>query len=366
VTRGNPIRPFPVLACALAAVCASTTRLRILFPCFLTITLCLCALGLAAPQGQRKQIDLEEVLLVSRSNHSVWSYQDDVEAKVGDTVFIYAIVRSSIDGRSVYFGEADSVRLGRERIAVNRFPEQLGRLEIRWFSVKAVDDWYVNEPGKAVTPVLVEDLVHRGWVLKTGDRPGTFRFKVHINNGVDTVSSPGKESQRPGGLLPGVLRVSVREDKHAGDNVDYMTLFLNVPYIWGSTRRQVDSFVGVDCQDLVIYGLNRTGYDLSYDRHIHITQKEHFVFEGFLGSDGKTYDKENGAREAPIRRGDIIRFPDVRHYAAIYEDTSPSGEPNGKLDMSDKVIESFGKVDILRLDSADYMDPPMRIQVFRF
>lgn len=140
---------------------------------------------------------------------------------------------------------------------------------------------------------------------------GTMAFKVTVRttDGA-TLSTPGLETTKYGGLTKSTFRVTLRRDDSL---IGYASELLNTPYIFGSAgpdgRNQSDLLIGSDCADLVIYARRRSGKPATYT---------------------SSYDID---RQAPplkptqrARAGDLVHFPSSRHVAILFEDRDPKGE----------------------------------------
>lgn len=325
--------------------------------------------GLTSCQKQEDKIDLKKVFLVSRKGKSSWASNKNIEGTTAEDIWLYPVVKAEFNGSIVYFSKADSVKVDNKKLKIQPYLKKYGPLNIQWYEVSPLIQRYDNTKSKGLDKIIFEEKPrYGGWKLKSNKKPGTLRYKVEVGNDLGTISSPGKENYREG-LLPDVRRISLRENKGEEDNVDFMTLFFNTAYIFGNTAKQVNQFVGVDCQDLVIYSLNRTSRaKLSYDEHIHNTQKNQLIFDGYVGPLGKTYNKNGNRKKVKIKRGDIIRFPgriSGSHYGAIYEDNSLFGLPNGKLDVFDEIIHTLNKTQITRLGRMGIIRHKKRIQIYR-
>jgi hypothetical protein len=269
-------------------------------------------------------------------------------------------------GGSRYFADTDQVVVRGRRLETCRYEGGLPALSVDFLELRPVMRFYYR--GRSETPVqFTESEAGTGWRYRVEQRPGTCRFRVRVRMAGQEVSSPGLRMLTHDGLLPSVPRVSIRENKAGGDNIDYMTMFLGVAFVYGSVARQVESFAAADCQDMVIFGLNRTGERLSYDEHIHVVRRDRMTFDGYIDQQGRTFDLRGRRTSVPIRRGDIIRYADFTHYAAVYRDRSEDDRPNGRLDLGDELIHTLGEPAILRFGQVfTFTEPRWRIQVFRF
>jgi hypothetical protein len=265
-----------------------------------------------------------------------------VEATTDAPVVLYVVVRAEANGAERYYSTAGSVVLGGKSIQTDLWPRENGPLRIFWFSVGPQLGPYRNFDDYVARIHFIERPLPGGWRLGVPRRRGTYRYRVQVSGAGGPVSTPGREQQTRENLLPGVRRVSIRENRGGGDNIDFMTLFFNVAYVYGNTASEANDFAGIDCQDLCIYGLNRTGWNISYNVNLHDAYRSHVVFDGYYDPLGRTYNLDSLRVTVPIRRGDIIHFANIGHYGAVYADRSLLGPPNGRLDMFDDVIQTMG------------------------
>lgn len=333
------------------------------------------------------EILLEDIHVVAGGNGKSFMAKAPIEAIIDDTVWLYPVIKANVDGEECFFGECELFRLnGREipKGSIRKWNEEAhGALALTWFRIIPERYSYMNDLPKGIIDSIGYEEVRFSptsqWEHVLTGKPGTFRFRIEARYGEQVVASAGIENWTREGLLPDVLRISMRENKGNGDNVDYMTLFFGLPYIWGNTRSQVERSVGADCQDLVWFGLKRAGLvpQAQYDTHIHNVYRNKRIFDGFLDEDGTMSDAGNEPVVLEIKRGDVIRLAEFGHYGAIYRDCSAPtfferlagkhGKPNGILDGYDLVIHILfdePKIETLERIVAKYYDN--HIQVFRF
>jgi hypothetical protein len=298
--------------------------------------------GVCCRQPGTQSVALKEAWIVAQRAGDDQVADRDVEGRTDEPVVLHLVVRAAVDGTDRYYSAAGSVVLGGKSVETAPWPRENGPLQVRWYSVRPRLRFYDDSDGHNDKIQFVELPVRGVWSLMIPRRCGTYRFRVRVSDRNGSVSTPGIETETQASLLPGVRRVSVRENRGGGDNIDFMTMFFGVAYVYGNTQSQADNFIGIDCQDLCIYGLNRTGLNISYDVFLNEQYSSHIVFDGYFDLLGRTYDLDEKPAVVPVLRGDIIRFADMHHYGAIYADRSLFGHPNGHLDMFDDVINTMG------------------------
>jgi len=337
--------------------------------------ICCCA------SHPRRTGSIRDVAIVSQQAGEDYASDRDVETTTDVPVMLYAVVRAEANGMARYYSTAGSVVLDGKSIQTAPWPRDKGALQFEWFSLSPRLREYNNVDKDGLDKVEFDERpVRGGWSLAAPRRRGTYRFRVQASNGSGWVSTPGREAATREGSLPGVRRVSIRENRGGGDNVDFMTLFFKVAYVFGNTWSQANHFVGIDCQDLCIYGLNRTGWNISYDINLHDAYRSRVVFDGYYDALGRTYDLDSARVSVPVRRGDIIHFATMGHYGTVYADRSLLGRANGRLDAFDDIIQTMGLTYIGKLGWFGLGDlaslfrrpsrlrrPPMfRLRVLRF
>ncbi|MFO7652070.1 MAG: hypothetical protein R6X13_12120 [bacterium] len=282
----------------------------------------------------------------------------NVEATVEEAVTLYAFIAADRGSGVEYFCALDTVEVGGKRVRVAGPPDRLPVLRLAWFDISPVPSGYVRTPAGDVP--FAEARLRDGAYLPVEPRAGTYRFRVRARIGQDSVSSPGIEP-RADPLLKQVRRVSLRENRGGGDAVDWMTMLFNTAWVWGSTSRHVANYIAADCQDMVIYGLNRAGQILSYDEHIHVVRPDRLYFAGFVDGQGNWTDKRGRAAVVKARRGDVIRYVDIPHYGAIYsvQDTSRS------IGLDDSVIQTLSVAAVVPVGRY-CQGEKTHIQLFRF
>ena len=225
-----------------------------------------------------------------------------VHARLGQPVELRAVVREK-HGRQVrYYADVPRFFLrgrlvrGRRLLPLSR----LGAARWRWYRVEPrphhVNTAPPNKGNKAYSNARLFGKNHGRWIgydnleyheslipgsrtaliRPTRTRPshprvdvngglGTMRYKVQLQLGSETLSSPGMEAQRRGGISPAVMRVTFRS---GDDLVGHLHGFFNVPNVFGSAghgdRHQTDLYQGADCADVIIGAVRAAGYRMPY------------------------------------------------------------------------------------------------------
>ena len=173
---------------------------------------------------------------------------------------------------------------------------------------------------------------------------GTMAFKVTaIAKDGATISTPGRESMKWGGLTTEVFRVTFRRDDTL---IGYASELLNTPYIFGSAgpdgRNQTDLLIGSDCADLAVYARRRAGFKAEYTSSYGIDQQAREV-------------------KGPAREGDVLHFPSMRHVAILFEDR----EPKGVVTEDDLILHTcWAPPTVQRIGDTTCVAPPYRVLRF--
>lgn len=238
------------------------------------------------------------------------------------------------------------------------------------FSTAPID--WVESPwltGQAVVPADVRPIARAGIAHGSRGRAslaGTMRYRVHVTlEDGRTISSLAAPATVPGGppRSADVRRVARRlDDSYLG----MMTELGGLPYIFGSTElgrepHQAERGIGVDCADLMIYGLRRQGRAIEYRSSRTLGPVSRPIIPGPVGRRGRAYvDREGrpvriGPRAA--QPGDWIIFSG--HVGALFEDR---GAP-GILDDEDLMIHiAWRELAVEPLAVSGYADVPFELR----
>ena len=222
-----------------------------------------------------------------------------VNARLGQAVTLYAVVKVGRGRRARHYSAAPRVRLRGRRVR----PLPLARLpgaSWRWLRVEPrphhVSTASPNGRNPAYSNARLFGPRHGKWLgydkLEYVERPvagalgpsltvtrtrpthprvnvngglGTMRYKVELRWQGRAVASPGVEAQQRGGISPKVRRVTFR----AGDDlVGFLKGYFNVPNVFGSAgrggRHQAALYQGADCADVIIGAVRAAGYAMPY------------------------------------------------------------------------------------------------------
>jgi hypothetical protein len=314
-------------------------------------------------------LTLEKVFIVSSVNEQNVA---DIPAKnimKTDNCLLYLVLKAKEGPRTVYFSEAQKIKIGSLEIIPKKPGEYIGQIDVTWFKVepemchvtgRGHDPanpwflWYTNAgaPGGRTdrqplspdkinykkTPVPSGD---NKWVIPVDAHPtdpefdihdglGTMRYCVAIAYKAATgdqkrLESPGLERYTNNGISNEVCRVTVQQD---ASYLGYLTGYFNVPGVFGSYPAQVDNYVGVDCADLVVGAWNNyknksisytnvTGlrYSLVANGLMKLILADHYYdFKGVIyvnyarGLGRPVEQKAIKIDQANVHQGDIVLF----------------------------------------------------------
>lgn len=298
----------------------------------------------------------------------------DVFAKTADQVTLHvAIVARPRGARCTMYTSAPKPKT---RCRVAPFPEDV---RVGWVKIEPTKPWYDNvQPEgfvvapieyasreiEARTPSILVDVVP---IQRAGiGVGGTMRFSASVTLADGTVH----HARTPDGAHPGGVeraldarRVVLRR---SNDYLGYLTELGNVPYVFASANigrepHQAERGVGVDCADLMVYGLRRLGHDVPYVSSRTMGPHSHSIVKKVEARRGKLYLDADDATipvgEGGVQPGDWIIFDG--HVAALYED---AGRP-GVLDGDDRIIHTaWAEVAIQRLDETAYGRQPFEVR----
>ncbi len=141
------------------------------------------------------------------------------------------------------------------------------------------------------------------------DGAGTLWIAAEVTlPGGAVVRTPDGDDRDRLGLVPSVMRVSFR----AGDGLlGWLSTFFGVPNVFGSTRGQVERYVGADCADVLIGAARASGRrDLGYTSVVGIGRHARPVTGALLlHDDGRVTDEEGTV--VTLRWGEDLRSGDL-------------------------------------------------------
>lgn len=180
-----------------------------------------------------------------------------------------AYIASSVDGRRATAENKDVLSTDKVRlyfVTQPEIPKLDSSCKIEWNEIKAESEAYTNYQDrkfKIDRPNYSRRSIKETQGLEFEIEPpqeGTFRYSASlICNDKEVISTPGKESLTPIGISDKVHRISFRGDDSF---LGWLSAFKNIPYIFGSTDEQIDSYIGVDCADLIIGARKKAGLNI--------------------------------------------------------------------------------------------------------
>lgn len=314
-------------------------------------------------------ITLEKVFIASQVNESI--VVDTLAKNIvkDDKCFLYLVIKAKEGNRTIYFSEAQKIKIGGLEIIPKKPGEYVGSLEIAWYKIEPemyhLDGhghdpanpeflWYANAgapDGRTDRqPLSVDKINYREnpiavennkWAISADAHPmdseydiheglGTMRYCVAIdykdaNEARKRLKSPSMERYANNGISNEVWRITVQQDT---SYLGYLTGYFNVPGVFGSYPAQVDNYTGVDCADLVVGGWNKykkksipytnvTGlrYSLVANGLMKLILADHYYdFKGIIyanyarGLGRPVEQKAIKINQANVHQGDIVLF----------------------------------------------------------
>jgi hypothetical protein len=166
---------------------------------------------------------------------------------------------------------------------------------------------------------------------------GSFWFQVEVESDGRVERSPGIEDSDEKGLSPSVLRVSVRDGE---GYLGYVSSFLNVPGLFGSTVYQSTNYIGVDCADVLVAAHGEwSGRAVERNYNVAMLVDELPRVAEFEVSGGTPGEEVKWGSD--VRTGDLIAvkyrgWGQFGHIGALHSDANG----NGVLDKWDLVIHA--------------------------
>ena len=275
-----------------------------------------------------------------------------VEARLGEAVTLYAVVREGRGRRTRYYTDAPQLRVGRRRVPARRIQplSALGPAQVRWYQVEPRQHHVAtpapNDGNPAYSNCVLFGPRHGRWLgydvleyheteltaardagqvtvrrasptarrLAAREGLGTMRFKVAVGVGGAVHASPGAEAVGRSGIGREVFRVSFRR---SDDLVGYLTSYFNVPNVFGSAGRttvhQTELFQGADCADVIIGAARRAGARLEYTSVSGLFRYARPVTERILlDASGLVYaDGDRVGQPVELVFGEDVRVGDV-------------------------------------------------------
>jgi len=277
---------------------------------------------------------------------------DHVEARLGDEVHLWAVVREGRGRRAVYYTDAPALRVGRRRVPGRRLKPlaALGSSRVHWWRVEPFQHHFAIPPPNQGNPAYSNCVLfgprhgrwlgwdtieyHESFLTMSGSSVvvrraeptdprllrnrglGTMRYKVVVelaDGGV--LTSPGAHTQVRGGISAAVLRVSFSS---GDDLVGRLHSFFNVPNVFGSAGKgrthQTEQHQGADCADVIVGALRKAGADVPYTSATGLLRHARPVTGRLLlDDDGLFVRAEDGSLERvslrwgeDVERGDLV------------------------------------------------------------
>ncbi|MEQ9498513.1 MAG: hypothetical protein RIT81_16680 [Deltaproteobacteria bacterium] len=297
----------------------------------------------------------------------------DVFAKASQEVTLHAAVVARRGRRCTLYTNAPKPKT---RCRVAPLPEDV---RTRWSKIEPTKPWYNNVPagGFKVAPIAYASrtIAETTPSIRADYAPlqrrgigvgGTMRYAVRVTLADGSEHTSAAPDGAYDGGVPAAKDARRVTWRRSDDYLGYLTELGNVPYVFGSAnigreRHQAERGVGVDCADLMVYGLRRLGHDVPYVSSRTMGPHSRAVVGPVEARRGKVYVDADGepiaVGEGGLRPGDWIIFDG--HVGAFYADAGTKGV----FDADDWMIHTaWAEVAIQRMDDTHYGRQPFSVR----
>ncbi|MEM9072232.1 MAG: hypothetical protein AAGE52_27240 [Myxococcota bacterium] len=199
--------------------------------------------------------------------------------------------------------------------------------------------------------------------------------EVRLRDG-RVLRSANAESRDRLGLRRDVMRVSFRA---SDDFLGWLGSYFDVPYVFGSTPRQSERYVGIDCADVLVGARRRqSGRRLAYTSVAGIDRLARDVSPVLVLGRARVVRNEEG-EPVELRWGHEVQPGDLMaidysgadeqlprpwdHIGALLADSGPNGRADGILG-GDDLLRHMGRRGLT--DEAIWRHGPIRIRIWRW
>ena len=293
------------------------------------------------------------------------------EVLAGAPVTLYAVVETTLRGRTRFFGPLDRMRLGEEGaevVDVEPWSSWWNSLEILWFKVEPVYGFDNENLETGFDPARIRygETFMLAWGFRdqhaadttpTGDDfprvdVGTMRFKVQAairdvrDRVLDEAVSPGPEGVHAATIAEQPHRVTVRaSDVPLGVVQGYAGLpYVPVSAGLPAAEHPAARFIGGTILDFWIATHRALGaVELPFFGWEELADWGTIVVaEMFLANDGIYYHTDDPLRPVTfdeVQAGDLLSIED--HVGVLYQDRGPGGRGDGVLNRWDRLLGGY-------------------------
>ena len=303
-----------------------------------------------------------EAYIVSKTSEQETADQKPKYATLDKKVELYAILKAKVGREKVYFTDAPKIKIGGKTIKPKSIKRMSGcrDIKVEWFKLEPTKGNYAyvrdtnpidyKETSFSKDPAVEADVhptILRDQFKEIPQGVGVMHYRLIIKTENGAFATSGVESRQLGGLSDRVHRISYRPNTRSW--VDFTFELFETPYVFASLRTQVDSQIGSDCADLVVYakrreeqeekGKPRTEYTFSTGlrsktRTTLVTRVDSKDHEHLID------EKGNPIYFGKVKEGDIVYYPPIKgigHTAILYSDSGIKGY----LDCADLIIQTL-------------------------
>jgi hypothetical protein len=296
--------------------------------------------------------------------------QRAVDARVGESVTVFVAAPALVGGKPVVLGGARG-----------RVPwERCENATFAWRRVEPLLEHTKTPAPNADIKVYANAIIfgehHGKWIgydklesIETALPGDGSSLVVRDAQPSAAINAPDRGEQKSLGIMrlaamvtvagesrstPAELERAFRYTYRSGDDfLGWLWTYYNVPYLFGSVTRQVDSYYGADCADVLVAALRRTGVKMAYTNVVGLVDRlPHTAPPAVLEQcqPDKAPCKPTALRWGrDVRPGDLIALDYVGadelprawdHIVAAVQDSGPDGKPDGFLGPEDFVADS--------------------------
>lgn len=282
------------------------------------------------------QFDEMELILVAKSVEDTHYRNERIYALIGTEVRIGAVVRAG----GIYYSDVSPLSLDGMIIPAETVRPLSAILsdetDPQWFQMEAISYTFALIPGYDEPYTPEDSPEYLDWLeyplYGDGGEIVLFRHSPQFfpddYDGLGTLHYGCRAALNDGTELKSDINTTMivsyrRDDTLAG----YVSEGFNMPYIFGATKLSQafeTRMVGMDCADLIIYGINRAGMEMEYRGPRYVLECLEFV--------------EEEAVPAILSNGLPLVLHFGQHVTVFYEDANS----NDNVDGGDFLIHILG------------------------
>ena len=313
-----------------------------------------------------EEIKIEKVHIVSqvcdKDSETIPDENPKCITKDLEKAVLGVVIEAKKDGRTIYFSEFNRFKIN-GKIINEPIEKPLEDMIVRWYKVEPYRGPYSNEKivgGKKIFQIDKIIYIESEWPCTTNcwkriadvtpkfldkNDVGTMRYKVEVLYNGKVFFTKGEDKAH---------RIMVKGNT-GNTIIDWAYSFFNLPYIWGSTKEQVENYIGFDCADFVVGVGRKAGFNIPYtwtkELPKYLENVTGWLDTDSLDEEGYYYDRDKNLikfsenpKKGEVKVGDVVLWE--RHSGILSKDRSnplgkDKGKPNRILDKYDLVIHTL-------------------------